>query len=131
MPCIARPCHSLPRQSIPYTMLCLSGHTLCHDMPTRPLHIPYHAMPNQALTYTIPCLPSHTINHDTPCRPCHACMSISYTTPCPLGQTIYLTMPARSYHIPCHAMANEYFGKSCHLSKGVNGFITRYTTACK
>ena len=62
-------------------------------MPCPPGHTIYHAMPRQSITYTMPWLPGHTI---------------------------YLTMPARSYHIPCHATANNYFGKSCHLIKGAN-----------
>ena len=118
MPCIARPCH-IPCDASPdytYTMLCPPGHTFSHAMPARPYHI--HAMPirpyhipchaHQAIPYTMACQPGHTIYHVMPRQ------AITYTMPCPLGHTIYLTMPARSYHIPCHATANDYVGKSCH-----------------
>ena len=112
---------------MPYTMPCLPahtfshaipfppGHTMYHGMPIRPYHIPCHA--HQAIPYTMPCQPGHTIYHAMPCQ------VITYTMPCSPGHTIYLTMPTRSYHIPCLAIANDYFGKSCDLSKGANGLV--------
>ena len=133
--------HAMPRQTIPYTMLCPLGYTICHAMPTRPYHIPCHA--RQAIPYTMPCIARpynilyHAIPFPMPCPPGH-------TMPCPSGHTtyhnikrgmpsrryMYLTMPARSYHIPCHATTNDFFGKSSHLSKGANGLVARCTIAC-
>ena len=87
-----------------------SGHTLYNAMPVRPYLFPCHA--HQAIPYTMPFQPEHTIYHAMPRQ------AITYTISCQPDHTIYLTMPTRSCHIPCHATANDYFGKSCHLSKG-------------
>ena len=132
------PCHD--RQAIPYTMPCT---ILCHArqaspfpipcqiLPARQYHTPCHA--HQAIPRTMPCPPGHTM----PCQSRHTIyhamprQAIIYTMPCSPGHTMYLTMPARSYHIPCHTMANDYFVKSCHLSKGANGLVTRCTITCK
>ena len=124
------PCHD--HQAIPYTMPCPPGYTIYHAMHRQA--IPYQAMPIRP--YHIPCSPGHTIYHAIPARIYHAMLhqAIIYI-PCHAhqapGHTIYLTMPVRSYHIPCHATPSDYFGKSCHLSKGVNGLVTRCTIACK
>ena len=141
-PCHALPCHAIyhamPRQTLSYTILCPPGHTICHAMPTRPYRITCHtrqAIPlsghtiyyaaRQAIPFPMPCPPDHTIYHAMPRQ------AITYTMPWIPGHTIYLTMPARSYHIPCHVMPNNCFGKSCHLSKGANGLVTWCTIACK
>ena len=128
--------HAMPRQTIPYTMLCPLGHTICHAMSTRPYHIPCHA--RQTIPYTVR-WPVHIFSHAMPARPYHIPFhahqailhTITYTMPCPQGDTIYLTMLARSYNIPCHATSNDYFGWSCHLSKSANGLVTRCMIACK
>ena len=101
------------------------------DMPSRSYHKLCHTL--QAIPHTMPCPPYHNIYHAVPARTYLAMphQAITYTMPCPPGHTIYLIMHARSYHIPCHATVNDYFGKSCHLSKGANSLITRCTIACK
>ena len=121
IPCIVRPYHILcyARQAIPFPMPCPPGHTM-HAQQAIPYTVPCH----QAIPYTMPCQPGHTIYHAIPRQ------AIAYIMPCPPGHTIYLTMPATSYHTPCHATANDYFGKSCRLSKGANGNVTRCTIYC-
>ena len=90
MPYIARHSiyHAMPRQTIPYTLLCRLGHTICHE--------------HQAIPYTMPCLPAYIPCHASPCHtiyyaiptrpylfPCHACQAIlirqakPHTKPCP------------------------------------------------
>ena len=127
--------HTMPGHAI-YHAMSARPWTLYHVMPARPYHahqaIPY-TMP--ARLYHKPCHASsgHTIYYAMPARTYHAIprQAITFTMPCPPGQTIYLTMPARSYHISCHATANDYFGKSCHLSKCAKGLVTACTNACK
>ena len=128
-------------QAVSYTRLCIArtrnipcyaspDHTLYHIMPTRPYHMACHA--HQVIPYTMPCPPDYTVYH---------CQAIPYTMPCPPWYTIYHchAMTTRPYHIPYHARlvipytmpCHGYFSKSCHLSKGVKGLVTRCTIACK
>ena len=94
-------------------MPCPPGHTIYHVMPytmpclARPYPIPCYArhMPCLPGPYHIPCHACQAI----PCivRPysiqCHARQAIPFPMPCPPGHTIYHAIPARTYHIPCHA----------------------------
>ena len=133
--------HAMPARLCNIPCYASPDHTLYHIMPTRSYHMPCHA--HQAIPYTMPCPPGYIIHHrqaipfPMPCPPGHTVyhamprQAITYTMLWLQGYTIYLTMPTRSYHIPCHAMANDYFGKSCHLSKGANSLVTRCTIACK
>ena len=137
MLCLARsyPILCYARQAIPYAMPCPLSHTIYHAMPWPPRYTIYQAMHSQAIPYTMTCPPSHSICHTMPIRPHtdHAMPTRLYHIQCHSSpdHTIYLIMPTRSYHISCHATANDYFGKSCHLSKGANGLVTRCTIAWK
>ena len=125
--CHALPGHSMPCQTIPYTMLCPPGHTICHVC--------------QTISYTMSCPPGHTIYHGVPARryyiafhahqaipympyhiPCHAChipthahqaiprhalpghamprQTIPYTMLCPPGHTICHAMSTKPFHMP-------------------------------
>ena len=118
--------HAMPAQAIPYTKLCPRDHVIYHAIPARPYHIPWYA--HQAIQYTI-CDAHHILCHASQDIPyTYYAMpgkAITYTMSGSPGHTIYLSMPARSYHIPCHATANDYLGQSCLLSKGANGLLTR------
>ena len=77
--------HTIPHQTLSYTMPCLPGHTI------------YHAIHLQAIPYTMPCHARQAISYTMAyltrsCHmPCHAQQAISYTKP-------NITRP---YHIPC------------------------------
>ena len=119
------PCHA--RQAIPYTMPC-PYHIPCHahqailntmlsPMPCLPSHNHILCDARQAIPNTMRCPPDHTIPCDNrKAIPYQARQAIPYTMPCPPGFfTIYhamhhlailytmLCMPARPYHLPCHA----------------------------
>ena len=81
-------------QAMQYTMLCLA----------RSYPIPYYA--RQAIPYAMPCHAHQAIPYTMACPPGYTvyhCQAIPYTMPCPSGHTFSSTMPARPYHIPCHA----------------------------
>ena len=102
--------HAISRQAIPYAMPFPAGHTIYHAMPTRPYHIRCHTSPG----YTILCTIYHAIPHQTITYtmlhlnrpidiPFDAHQAIPYTMLCPPVHNVYHAMPARPYHIPCHA----------------------------
>ena len=97
------------RQTIPYTMPCLPGHTIymssCQATPyaipylARQYPLPCHA--RKDIPYTMPGPPSNNIYHAMH-KPCHVRKAISYNMPCFPGLTIYHARPSKPYHIPCH-----------------------------
>ena len=126
------------RQTIPCSIPCHIGHTKYHmrcppgltteyhAMPTRPSI--YHAMHCQAMPYTM-----LYIARPYPI-PSYACQAIPYALPCPPGHTIYHAMPARLYHIPCHASSahTKHYAMSarpylfpCHARQAIP-----YTMSC-
>ena len=94
------------------------GHIMYHGVPTRPYHTPCHVLPGhaiyqcmsrQTIPFTILCPPGHAqqaIPYAMPCPPGYTiyhCLVIPYIMPCPPGHTFSHAIPARPYHIPCHA----------------------------
>ena len=93
----------MPRQTIPYTILCPPWHPICHA-------IPYTSHACQTIQYTIPYIirPYHIL--------CHARQAIPFPMPFPLGHTKYHVIPIRPYHIPwVPARINDI---PCHASPG-------------